>query len=450
MAPKTIVPMDSNELEEMLADEKVFKDHVQNPADLGRFIMGYVDASKRNDPGITEQARDQVQLILKDWLAENETKFLRSSTPIAPGHKSGKGADYNENAPGAGVEDIMSKREFLSAIHPQARNSRNASDLGAKLDKLKTIQNSYGTIIPDAGGFLVPESFRSEIMAIALESAVVRPRATVIPMENARVHLPAIDVTSNVSSVFGGIVCYWAEEAAPLTESQAQFQSIMLDTKKLTAFASVPSELPQDASAFNGFLDQRLPEALANFEDRAFCAGSGAGEPLGWLANPATVTTTAEAGQGTGSIVWQNVVKMFARMLPTSLSKAVWVVSPDVFPELATMALSVGTGGSAVWLNNGVEGPPATILGRPVIISEKMNTLGTAGDINFVDLSYYLVGDRQTMLASASEHFQFNQDKIAYRWIQRLDGRPWLQSAITPQNNGNTLSAFVNLSSTRT
>src|SRR5690606_6180519 len=131
------------------------------------------------------------------------------------------------------------------------------------------------------------------------------------------------------------------------------------------------------------------------------------------------------------------------RMLPSSLANAVWIASIDTFPELATMALSVGTGGSAVWLNNGADGPPMTILGRPVIFTEKAETLGTAGDLNFVDLGYYLVGDRQVMQAMSSPHYKFASDKTAYRIVQRVDGRPWIQSAITPKNGGSSLSPFV-------
>jgi HK97 family phage major capsid protein len=136
---------------------------------------------------------------------------------------------------------------------------------------------------------------------------------------------------------------------------------------------------------------------------------------------------------------------MYARMLPGSLGRAVWVAGINTFPQLATMALSVGTGGAAVWLNNGVEGPPVTILGRPVIFTEKCPTVGDAGDINFVDFGYYLIGDRQTMTASSSGHYKFGNDMTAYKIIQRVDGRPWLQSAITPRNNGDTLSPFVKI-----
>jgi HK97 family phage major capsid protein len=94
----------------------------------------------------------------------------------------------------------------------------------------------------------------------------------------------------------------------------------------------------------------------------------------------------------------------------------------------------------------GSNNPPMSILGIPLILTEKVPTLGTTGDIALVDLSYYLIGDRQQMETANSEHFLFNTDKMAFRVIERLDGQPWLQSAITPHSNSaNTLTAFVQL-----
>ena len=56
--------------------------------------------------------------------------------------------------------------------------------------------------------------------------------------------------------------------------------------------------------------------------------------------------------------MWENIVKAYARMLPPSHGRAVWVASIDTFPELATMALSVGTGGSAMlWAQQRRRGP---------------------------------------------------------------------------------------------
>ena len=109
------------------------------------------------------------------------------------------------------------------------------------------------------------------------------------------------------------------------------------------------------------------------------------------------------------------------------------------------MALSVGTGGAPVMLTNAAGPAPMTIFGRPLIVTEKANQLGTQGDISFVDLSYYLIGDRQQMTASSATDYKFGEDKTTLRIIQRVDGRPWVQSPITPQNGGPTLSPFVEL-----
>jgi HK97 family phage major capsid protein len=113
---------------------------------------------------------------------------------------------------------------------------------------------------------------------------------------------------------------------------------------------------------------------------------------------------------------------------------------------LATMALNVGVGGSAVWIPDAHGAPQLTLLGCPVILSEKApGVLGAQGDISFVDLGYYLIGDRQQMSLESSEHVGFRNDTTDFRIIQRNDGRPWLQSAITPQNGGPTMSPFVQL-----
>jgi HK97 family phage major capsid protein len=221
---------------------------------------------------------------------------------------------------------------------------------------------------------------------------------------------------------------------------------VVLDAKKLTAYTEAPNELISDSLvSFQALIDQIFPEALGFYEDDAFLNGSGVGEPLGVLNGTAAVSVTKETGQAADTIVWENVIKMYARMLPQSLGRAVWVASIDTFPELATMALSVGTGGGPVWLNNGVEGPPMTILGRPVIFTEKVPVLGDAGDINLIDFGFYLIGDRQVMSAQSSEHYKFGNDMTAYRIIERVDGRPWLSSAITPKNGGATLSPFVKI-----
>lgn len=458
-----VMPTTADEFEDFLSDparvENLFTEKK-----FGDFIKEYANVTRAKDQDIDRQVNESVQrtmaAYLKDLKDEGASGFdvppdIRPNNATYRGNSTfNRGALYNKNAPGAALDkEFSNSADYLRKTWHLA-NEYGVKDAGKAQGRIREIMNSFGSTVPADGGFLIPEVLRSQLLQVALEGAVVRPRATVVPMESLRVPIPMIDSTSNVSSVFGGIVAYWTEEAAALTESQASFGRVVLDAKKLTLYAEMPNELIADATAFAGFFDQMFPKACSFYEDYAFMRGTGVGEPLGFINCPAVASVAAETGQPSTSIVYENIVKMYARMLPSSLASAVWIASIDTFPQLATMALSVGTGGSAVWMGGGgpatagaVATPPVTILGCPVFFTEKAPTLGTTGDLAFVDLSYYLIGDRQVMSATSSPHYRFANDKTVYRIIERVDGRPWLQSAITPKNNGNALSPFVQLAS---
>jgi HK97 family phage major capsid protein len=449
----TTIPKAPQELEEMLGDPARMQEVFKDKAAFGEFIRNYAQNVLNRDTDIARQVQEETQRVLVNWLRENQGDNVRrlNLSPDQPVASLAQQRNklYNAKAPGATIDNAKSRPEgsadFFQAIWHHVDTLSNASALRVKAAEWQKIQNSFGSTVPADGGFLIPETLRSELLSVALETAIVRPRARVIPMESLRVPFPAVDDASHVSSVFGGIICYWTEEGAGGTESQASFSQVALEAKELIAYSEAPNALVADAPAFGAFIDQVLPEAIAWYEDDAFINGSGVGQPLGFRNASAVVSVAKESGQAADTIVWENIVKMFARMLPSSLGRAVWLASIDTFPELATMALSVGTGGSAVWLNNGAEGPPMTILGRPVIFTEKCPVLGDAGDLNFVDFGYYLLGDRQTMQALSSPHFKFSSNKTAYRVVERVDGRPWLNSAITPKNGGPTLSPYVNI-----
>lgn len=409
---------------------------------FGDFIRDYTAAVHAKDESIKAQVKEQVQLGLAEFAATNGKDPKRLSVEAVTSARPSPSLN-NPRAVGAPLNGLFP--DFYSYLQAVVHNANPASEVREKLQQIR----DYSEKVPSEGGFLVPEEFRSEIMSLMLPLSVVRPRATIIPMGAPRLHIPKIDETSRVSSVFGGIVVYRTEEGAELTESQAAFASTKLDVTKQTALAHVPNELIRDWGAFGAFMDQTMPGAMAFYEDVDFLSGSGVGAPLGALnatGNTAMITVNKETNQVATTIVWENVLRMYARMLPSSLANAVWIASPDTFFELATMALSVGTGGSAVWIVDGVGTPILTLLGRPVILTEVAPAvLGTQGDLSFVDFRYYLVGDYQNMTVDSSPHVKFTSDKTTFRVIQRNDGRPWLDSAITPHNNSATLSPFIQL-----
>jgi len=433
------VPETSEELTELLADKEQADKLFAVPELRAEFLTKYVKAVNKKRPDIERMIDDGVQKGMREFMIKNGVNRpdVTANVKDAPL----KGANYNKRALGAVLDrEFEDTADFLHSIWHQNQ---------AGVDRWRKIRNDYSSIDPSAGGFLVPEVLRSELLRVALESAIVRGRARVIPMDSARVPFPTIDSTSNASSVFGGVIGSWTEEGAALAESEAKFGRIVLQASKLACRCDVPNELLQDSIvSFAAFIDNILPAAIAWFEDTAFMTGNGVGQPLGVLLSPALVSVAKEAGQLADTIAWENIVNMYSRMLPASLGSAVWVANLDTFPALATMSLAIGTGGSAIWLNNGVQGPPMTILGRPVIFTEKVPTLGGAGsgkDISFIDFGYYLIGDRMEMRAESSIHAQFTTDQTVYRIIERVDGRGWLQSPITPQNSIKTLSPFVTI-----
>lgn len=444
-----VIPTSSSELAEILADKKKMDAIYGDPTSYVQFLNNYAAAANKTANGDIERiVDDRLQAGLASFAATTKTDIrrpdMRPATVKDIKNLKQTGAAYNKAAMGTKLDgEFSSLEEFFAIVNHRADRTEPALR-----EKLGTIKNALSSNVPSDGGFLIPEEFRAELLRVALETALVRPRARVIPMASARVALPMLDSTTNASSVFGGIIAYWTEEAAALTQSSPSFAKVVLDAKKLTLYSDIPNELGDDSAiSLEAFLSESFPEACAWYEDAAFIAGTGVGEPLGALSadNPSVIAVAKESGQAASTIVWQNIIKMYSRMLPSSLNRAVWVVSPNTFPELATMALAVGTGGSAIWLNSGADGPPMTILGRPVIVSEKVPGVGSQGDISFVDFSYYLVGDRMAMTAMTSPHYKFGNDVTSYRLIERVDGRPWLQSAITPKNGTDTLSPFVQL-----
>lgn len=351
----------------------------------------------------------------------------------------------NPDALGAKLDGKFKRMgEFLTAIHPAVMQQNGMDPRLADYTVAKQLGESDG----DAGGFLVPEEFRAELMELPLEQAIIRPRAFTIPMGSASIRIPSVRDTTHVTTVFGGVRAFWRAEAATLTEVEPTFSQIQLIAKKLTGYTRISNELLADSAiAMEALLTRMFGQAIAYFEDDAFINGDGAGEPIGILdaGNGSLIAVAAEAGQAADTIVWENIVNMWARMLTVSKSRAIWLVSPDTFPQLATMALNVGTGGSAVWLANGRDGAPTTILGRPVIETEKSAIVGDQGDIALIDPSFYVIGDRQAVTMAASQHVQFQTDEVVFRFVERLDGQPWVETPLTPRNGGATQSPFVTL-----
>lgn len=414
-------------------------------------MAAYTGATNKTMVDLKDQLTEQVSASVLEMFKRNgvETNGRPDVRPVNERHLRA-GAAYTDGAPGTGVEGIWNSGGQLLQDLLLKKQGKEGKDSRARLEKYEEALTNFSPHVPSEGGLLIPEEVRSTIMTRALEGAVVRPQAVVVPMPTGKMRWPVNDMTTEVGSVYGGIAFAWldAGENFPLVE--AAFAALSLEAHKLGGLASVPNELIRFAPALETWLRENLPNGLREFEDRAFMKGDGIDKPMGGLnvANPALITVAAEVGQPADTITWTNILAMFARMLPESYATAEWDITPDAIPEIFTMALPVGTGGSAVMLGEG-GGPnrlAQTMLGLPIRWTRKApGVLGDQGDVSLADWKQYVIADSLAIQFDTSEHSSFRADKTDFRILEHVDGQPAQLSALTPENGGPTLSSWIQL-----
>ena len=142
-------------------------------------------------------------------------------------------------------------------------------------------------------------------------------------------------------------------------------------------------------------------------------------------------------------VQFADIAWMWSKLLPASWSSAIWCFSPTVVPQL--LQLQDGAN-RAIFISidqGATKSPNWALLGRPAIPTEKLPALGTKGDIILVDPSLYVIGDRMSIEVAASEHVNFLKNQMTWRVVERVDGQPWMEKAITLQDASTQVSPFV-------
>ena len=309
------------------------------------------------------------------------------------------------------------------------------------------MRRSISEGIPSEGGFLVPTQYADAILTPSLEQSVIFPRARVFPMKSNELVIPATVIGDHSASCYGGVIAYWKAEKGSLSQADPTFRQMNLVANKLTILSKATNEWLQDVERSGDLVRGILTEAVHWFLDKNFMIGTGAGQPLGLLNAACKVTVAAEAGQPASTILYENIVKMFSSLYPGGIDRAIWLIHPSVVPQLFTMSLSVGTGGIPVYMpaDQGAGRPHNKLMGLPVVVSEKVETLGTEGDIILADLSQYGIGLRGELQLEASGAPAFTTDETYFRLIIRIDGQPLWDEVLTLKDGTTTVSPIVTL-----
>ena len=352
-----------------------------------------------------------------------------------------KGFDFTPHAD----THFRSLGEMLQSV------ARHALSKGSDHDRrLVRAPTGASEMDPTGGGFLVQIDFASSVFMLAHDMGRILGQVNTIPISaNANgLKIPGVDETSRATgSRWGGVQSYWVGEGTTVSTSKPTFRVIEFDLKKLMSLMYTTDELLQDSTALSAIAGQAFAEEIMFMTEDAIMEGTGAGQPLGILNSAARVTVAKETGQASGTIVKENIDKMWSRCWARSISNAIWYVNQDIMPQLMAMNQAVGTGGQLVYMPpGGLSGTPySTLYGREVIWTEYSSTLGTEGDVMLADLSQYTLVDKNGVQAATSMHVAFNTDEMVFRIIYRVDGKPMWSKPLTPFKGSNTKSPFITL-----
>lgn len=309
------------------------------------------------------------------------------------------------------------------------------------------VKNAYGNEGSGAdGGFSVPPSWFAGVIDQALQAAEFAPRARIFPSTGPALTIPMPDYTNRQTDL-AGLSGNWSAEGATQTAQRLRWRQVNVPANKLFILAEASGELAEDGLGFAMQLQQGLSTAAAYSLDAAILGGTGVGQPLGILSDPAAISVNPESGQAADSVLFQNLVNVYSRLAPACQKRATWFISPGVLPSLLTLTFP-SSGGAVipVLLGNGnatnaaAGEPVGTIFGRPVVVTEISRAIGDPGDVVFADVTQYALVVRAGARIEMNAGPGFNRDVMSWRLIWRVGGQSFWNAAISPYAGGLSLS----------
>jgi HK97 family phage major capsid protein len=361
---------------------------------------------------------------------------------------------------GSFVQDVFHSKNGTTP------NERLKSYMDRKLARLTDLATKAGSpsgqseSIGEDGGILVPDDFSNELLRKTFDENDLLSRVKKFPTKHNSLDFKTVIETSRATgSRHGAIRSYWMDEAEQYTSSKVKFGTLSMKLHKLGSLVYMTDELLSDSPfALTAFLSDMVSKEMAFMIGDAIIRGNGIAKPLGILdaGNKSKIEITKETSQVAKTIVAENIDKMWQRMPAYLRKNAIWLINQDAEAALNKLhyeflviesAANVGGYGFPLYIPpGGISNNPSGVLkGRPVIVSEFCETLGTAGDLILANLDEYLMLTKGGITSAMSIHLRFDYDEQVMKFMYRIDGEPWWNAPLTPYKGTDTLSPFLTI-----
>lgn len=269
------------------------------------------------------------------------------------------------------------------------------------------------------GDYLVPTEHMAELLRIMGGGQQFANRARRVPMSRRTVDFPRLvqDDPTVTRPIFSFAAISKIGEGAQKGEREPKFEQLTLTAVKYAAYLEAADELLTDSIVdLPPVLVELLTSAIAYEFDRDTMRGTGVAEPQGFLDHAsAWVQHRTTANQ----VNTDDIFGMEARFFGND--RSIYLYHPSVIPQIYGLTQD----NIIAWNPNLAQGAPGVLLGRPLVTTHKLPTLGNKGDLCLVDPMFYIVGDMQRITVMNSIHAAFRNDVTAWRATFRAAGTPW-------------------------
>ena len=293
----------------------------------------------------------------------------------------------------------------------RAASLGSAKDTVARYIRGEEVRADEMTVTSTGG--IVPSEFSQDIIRQVKELSGIINLVSVVNSKGTYKQI----VADSENKISAG----WTDEIAEITASDAKFTTIEIGHEKLAALVKLSLEvINQTGFDIVSEVVEQMVEDFALKAETAIISGTGEGQPTG-LTSAGTAYTLASSA----AITADEIIQIYHTLKSSYQYNAQWLMSNDTL--CAIRQLQDGAGRYIFTptenLTNGFVG---TILGKPVLVSEAMDSIGSGtAPILFGDFgrAYKInVNPEMTLQVLTERYAEYGVKGIV--GIMWLDGKP--------------------------
>lgn len=409
------------EIQEIVAEVKSYVD----AAEIENRDLTAVEASRCDKLG--ERCEDlKIQLDVtkvaeREMLErfEQSKEFRDKIASLGPefNFKLGKGSSSSWRADAKGNRyAVLNKGDkATSLLRPscdhEAARFIVAKCFGTSRNTPQSIKMALGSSDNSQGGFLVPNSFSSQIIDEARSKSVLgRAGITVIAMDSGQLTIPALEQNVEIAT---------KAENSPFSESTMRFGARMLNARTCGTIIRLSREMVEDAEDLVvQQLTNFMAAEMARQVDSWGLSGNGGTEPTGLLTRATLTGADKIESTGTvGALDWTDISSAATEVRDVNHEPTACILHTSRYDGLGVLETGDGTNAARGW------------LGRPSTL-ENVQFLATShcpvDQLIIGDFSRFAMGMRLGMRIETTMDADgaFENHQMAIKIFSRIDFVP--------------------------